>query len=77
MVTVNVQEAKTRLSELLARVERGEDVVIARSGHPVARLSPLAAVPDRVFGTMQIEVPDTFFHALPADELAAWEGSES
>lgn len=74
---VNVQEAKTRLSELLARVERGEDVVIARSGHPVARLAPLVAVPDRVFGTMQIEVPDSFFHPLPDDELEACEGATS
>ncbi|MGH7707441.1 MAG: type II toxin-antitoxin system Phd/YefM family antitoxin, partial [Vulcanimicrobiaceae bacterium] len=32
MVTVNVHEAKTRLSALLAAVERGEDVVIARAG---------------------------------------------
>lgn len=37
---VNVHEAKTRLSELLRRVERGEEIVIARAGHPVARLVP-------------------------------------
>jgi prevent-host-death family protein len=37
-VQVNVGEAKTRLSELLARVEAGEEVVIARGNHPVARL---------------------------------------
>ncbi len=35
---VNVHEAKTHLSKLLERVERGEEVVIARSGKPVARL---------------------------------------
>ena len=38
MVTVNVHEAKTHLSRLLAQVEAGEDVVIARRGKPVARL---------------------------------------
>ncbi len=38
MITVNVHEAKSRLSELLERVERGEEVVIARAGKPVARL---------------------------------------
>lgn len=37
-VTVKVAEAKTHLSELLARVEAGEDVVIARGNDPVARL---------------------------------------
>lgn len=35
---VNVHEAKTHLSKLLTRVEQGEEVVIARSGKPVARL---------------------------------------
>ncbi|NIZ90770.1 type II toxin-antitoxin system Phd/YefM family antitoxin [Kineococcus rubinsiae] len=38
--TVNVHEAKTHLSRLLEAVERGEDVVIARAGKPVARLVP-------------------------------------
>jgi prevent-host-death family protein len=41
MKTVNVHEAKTTLSQLLADVERGEDVVIARNGVPVARLSAI------------------------------------
>jgi prevent-host-death family protein len=39
--TVNVHDAKTHLSRLLERVERGEEVVIARAGRPVARLVPL------------------------------------
>jgi prevent-host-death family protein len=37
---VNVYEAKTQLSQLLARVEAGEEIVIARHGKPVARLVP-------------------------------------
>ena len=40
-VTVNIGDAKTRLSELVARVEAGEDVIIARGNVPVARLAPL------------------------------------
>ena len=39
MQTVNVHEAKTHLSRLLEAVERGEEVVIARAGKPVATLS--------------------------------------
>ena len=39
--TVNVHEAKTHLSRLLERVERGEEIVIARAGKPVAKLVPL------------------------------------
>lgn len=38
MKTVNIAEAKSRLSELIALVERGEEVVIARRGSPVARI---------------------------------------
>jgi prevent-host-death family protein len=38
MKTVNVHEAKTTLSQLLADVQQGEEVVIARSGVPIARL---------------------------------------
>jgi prevent-host-death family protein len=41
MKTVNVHEAKTALSQLLADVERGEDIVIARNGVPVARLTAI------------------------------------
>lgn len=40
-ITVNIGEAKTRLSELIAKVEAGEEVVIARGNEPVARLAPL------------------------------------
>lgn len=39
MSTVNVHEAKTHLSRLLARVEAGEEIVIARRGRPIARVS--------------------------------------
>ncbi len=38
MSIFNVHEAKTRLSKLLEQVEAGEEVVIAKAGHPVARL---------------------------------------
>jgi prevent-host-death family protein len=47
MTTVNVHEAKTHLSELLARVRRGERIVIAKAGTPIALLSPLDAPPVR------------------------------
>ena len=39
-VQVNVHEAKTQLSKLLAKVERGQEVIIARDGRPVAKLVP-------------------------------------
>lgn len=73
MITVNVQEAKTRLSELLKAVEQGESVVIARAGRAVAELRPVNAVPPRTFGGLSMVVPDDFDEPLPAAELAAWE----
>lgn len=42
-LTVNIHDAKTQLSKLIERVERGEDVVIARAGKPVVRLTQLVA----------------------------------
>jgi prevent-host-death family protein len=39
--TVNIHEAKTHFSKLLARVSAGEEIVIARAGKPVARLGPI------------------------------------
>ncbi len=75
MHVVNVHQAKTGLSRLLARVEAGEDVVIARRGEPVARLVACKArvkrQPDILKG--KLVVSDAFFDPLPEEELAAWE----
>ena len=38
---VNIHDAKTHLSRLVERAEHGEEVVISRAGHPVAKLVPL------------------------------------
>ncbi|MBX3098494.1 MAG: type II toxin-antitoxin system Phd/YefM family antitoxin [Salinibacterium sp.] len=60
--TVNVYEAKSHFSQLLARVEGGEEIVIARHGRPVARLVPLAIRPNRTPGLFagQIVIADDF-----------------
>lgn len=70
---VNVGEAKTHLSQLLSRVEQGEEIVIARAGKPVATLR--AADPlRREFGFLNFSVPDDFDAPLPPEELAHWYG---
>ena len=76
MTVVNVHQAKTRLSQLLAQVEAGEEVVIARRGEPVARLVRCKPRGKRQFGAMkgQIVIDDSFFDPLPEEELRAWEG---
>jgi prevent-host-death family protein len=38
----NIHDAKTNLSRIIARVERGEEVIISRAGRPVAKVTPLA-----------------------------------
>lgn len=38
MMTVNIHEAKTNLSKLIAFIEKGEDIIIAKAGNPVAKL---------------------------------------
>lgn len=76
MPVVNVHQAKTQLSRLLARVEAGEEVVIARRGEPVAKLVSCNPVgkrrPDILKG--KLVVPDSFFDPLPEEELKRWEG---
>lgn len=76
MPVVNVHQAKTQLSRLLAQVEAGEEVVIARRGEPVARLVRCKTRGKRRFGAMrgQIVVDDSILDPLPEEELAAWEG---
>jgi prevent-host-death family protein len=73
MKTVNVHEAKTHLSRLLERAHAGEEIVIAKSGEPYARLVPLSGrQPRRQAGTLKghVEITDTFFEPLPSD----WSG---
>ena len=76
MVIVNVHQAKTHLSRLLAKVEAGEEVVVARRGKPVARLVAFEPRgrrrPDVLKG--KVIIPDSFFDPLPEEELKSWEG---
>ena len=73
MTMVNVHHAKTHLSKLLERVVAGEEVVIARAGHPVARLVPINPKEPRQPGLAKGRLTDAFFEPLPADELDAWQ----
>lgn len=76
MIQVNIHEAKTHLSRLLAQVAAGEEVVIAKSGKPLAKLTLISAEkPKRTLGRDLglFEVPDDFNAALPEDELQAFE----
>jgi prevent-host-death family protein len=79
MTTVTIHAAKTQLSKLIARVEAGEEVIIARRDKPVARLVPIETPqPKRQFGSMRgrARVGPEFFDPLPEEELRLWEGEE-
>lgn len=68
MIHVNVHEAKTQLSKLLARVAAGEEVTISRYGRPAARLVPCRVEgEDRQGGQDRglFEVPEDFNDEVP------------
>ncbi len=76
MPTVNIHEAKTQFSKLIAKVEAGEEIIIARDGTPVARLvaarkPPQKRVPGRDRGLYK--VPDDFDASLPGEIVADFE----
>ena len=76
METVTIHTAKTTLSQLLARVEAGEEIVLARGKEPIAKLVPFRRPPTkRRFGALSgvISIGPEFFEPLPEHELAAWE----
>jgi prevent-host-death family protein len=65
---VNMHDAKTKLSELVAAAERGEDVIIARNGTPAARLVAITAEHRPVrLGALagEIEIGPDFDEPLP------------
>ena len=78
---VNIHEAKTHFSKLIERIQRGEEVVIAKAGVPVARLTAYVAPRSRIGppGGMQGEgfwVASDFDAALPDDIAAAFQGRD-
>ncbi len=77
MKTVNMHQAKTHLSRLVGEVERGEEVIIARAGRPVARLAPVEQhLQPRLPGALKgkIWIAADFDDPLPPDILAAFYG---
>lgn len=77
MESVNIYEAKTRLSQLVDKAASGEDVVVSRNGKPLVRITALAR-PKRAtrFGVLKgkVKIAPDFDAPLPSDALAAFEG---
>ena len=77
MRTVNIHAAKTHLSRLVEEAAAGEDIIIAKAGKPVARLTPLAKPTKRQLGLLagQLTASDDFDAPLPDDLLDLFEGN--
>jgi prevent-host-death family protein len=82
MIKVNIYEIKSKLSEYIDRVAKGEAIVIYRRNKPVAELRavaetrtaprPIGPIP----GRPTFKVTPSFFEPLPEDELQLWEGGQ-
>jgi prevent-host-death family protein len=75
---VNIHDAKTRFSKLLARVQAGEEIIIAKAGKPVARL-----IPERPASNKRIPGIDKgklwispHFDTMTPQELDQWYGGD-
>lgn len=82
MRQVNIHEAKTHFSELIAAVEQGEEIVIARRGKPVARVSgcdektPQRKVILGGLAGMAEEIDPDWWKPIPDDEIREWFGDK-
>ena len=77
MESVNIYEAKTRLSQLVDKAAAGEDVVVSRNGKPLVRITAL--VPDKrpiKFGVLKgkVKIAADFDAPLPKAVLSEFAG---
>jgi prevent-host-death family protein len=77
MTTVNIHQAKTHLSRLVDEVAAGAEIIIAKAGKPMARLTPVSTpVRKKHLGLLKgkIKVPDNFNAPLDEETLSTFEG---
>ena len=73
MSTVTIEEAQSKLLDLIHTLQPHEEIIITENNQPVARLLPVEERLSRVPGIAQGKVTDAFFEPLPEEELKAWE----
>jgi prevent-host-death family protein len=75
MNTVTIHDAKTNLSRLIARAEKGEEIIISRGTQPVVKLVAVDPPKKRIPGMFkgQVDVGPAFFEPLSDEELALYE----
>ena len=72
MKTLQLHEAKAKLSELVEAVQRGEEIIISRYGKPVAKLSGLRQAGERELGFYPIEFKSDLLEPTDEETLAAF-----
>ncbi|MBE9011933.1 type II toxin-antitoxin system Phd/YefM family antitoxin [Pseudanabaenaceae cyanobacterium LEGE 13415] len=81
MESVTVHQAETNFSQILSRVELGEEIVISDQGVPIAKLVPVRSSSRRRsslgMDRGKFVVPEDFNDPLPDDILSAFEGNEA
>jgi prevent-host-death family protein len=81
MITATIFEAKTHLSDLVKKAQKGETVVITsgRDKTPVARIEAIRPVRKKRLGALKtpgFKLTKAFWEPLPEEELRLWEGDE-
>jgi len=79
MITATIYEAKTNLSELVKRAQKGETIIITsgRDKTPIAKIEAIHAVGKKRLGallTPGFDLSDSFFEPLPEEDLRRWNG---
>ena len=78
MAVINTHDAKTHFSQLIERALRGEEIIIARAGKPLVKLTPLEPPEKKPFpfGFMKgrIHIHPSFYEPMTEDELELFEG---
>lgn len=75
--TINIHEAKTHFSEIVNAATKGREIIIAKSGKPVAKLVPLKPKKTKVrFGILKgkVSLADDFEEPLPEEIIDLFEG---
>jgi antitoxin (DNA-binding transcriptional repressor) of toxin-antitoxin stability system len=81
MIKATIHQAKTSLSKLVKKAQKGETIVITsgRSKTPVAKLEAIHPVGKKRLGVLEQQgfvLTDAFFQPLPEEELRAWSGKD-
>jgi antitoxin (DNA-binding transcriptional repressor) of toxin-antitoxin stability system len=78
MITINIHEAKTHLSQYLARLEKGESIILCRRNIPIAEIRPIShpSSKPRPLGLAKgkLTIPDAFFKPLPNEIIEGFHG---